>query len=191
MEFLKNDKILLRALEPEDLEAIYNWENDPTLWSVSSTLTPYSRYQLKKYIADSTCHDFYETKQLRLIIEKRRSHQRTGLADLFDFDPFNSRAALGILVDASSRKKGVALSAMNLLIEYAFKFLKLHQVYAHISADNKASIALFKSLGFKQSGILSEWVTSSNSRYEDVLIFQMINPEKTERLSLSKDLSDK
>jgi diamine N-acetyltransferase len=98
---------------------------------------------------------------------------------------------LGILVDASSRKKGVALSAMNLLIEYAFKFLKLHQVYAHISADNKASIALFKSLGFKQSGILSEWVTSSNSRYEDVLIFQMINPEKTERLSLSRDLSDK
>lgn len=48
---LSNDRVRLRALEPEDLELLYRWENDPELWEVGNTLAPYSRYILKEYIA--------------------------------------------------------------------------------------------------------------------------------------------
>ena len=50
---LSNDRVRLRALEPEDLELLYRWENDPELWEVGNTLAPYSRYILKEYIAGS------------------------------------------------------------------------------------------------------------------------------------------
>ena len=43
---LKNDRITLRAMEPEDLEFIYRMENDTTLWSAGSTNVPYSRYKI-------------------------------------------------------------------------------------------------------------------------------------------------
>ena len=35
---LSNDRVRLRALEPEDLELLYRWENDPELWEVGNTL---------------------------------------------------------------------------------------------------------------------------------------------------------
>ena len=36
-------KIFLRALEPEDLDFLYEMENDESLWEVGSTNVPYSR----------------------------------------------------------------------------------------------------------------------------------------------------
>ena len=40
---MQDENILIRALEPEDLEYLYKWENDMDLWDVSDTLTPYPR----------------------------------------------------------------------------------------------------------------------------------------------------
>ena len=60
---LSNDRVRLRALEPEDLELLYRWENDPELWEVGNTLAPYSRYILKEYIAGSD-RSIYESRQL-------------------------------------------------------------------------------------------------------------------------------
>ena len=51
--YLSDEEIRLRALEPEDLEVLYRWENDSTLWEVGNTLAPFSRYALKRYIAES------------------------------------------------------------------------------------------------------------------------------------------
>ena len=66
---LSNDRVRLRALEPEDLELLYRWENDPELWEVGNTLAPYSRYILKEYIAGSD-RSIYESRQLRFMIEE-------------------------------------------------------------------------------------------------------------------------
>jgi len=59
-------KIELRALEPEDLEQLYIWENDTEIWNVSETLSPVSRFILKRYL-ENAHKDIFETKQLRLI----------------------------------------------------------------------------------------------------------------------------
>ena len=41
---LKGEHIYLRALEPEDLEFIHAIENDESVWEISSTITPYSKF---------------------------------------------------------------------------------------------------------------------------------------------------
>ena len=67
---MKNSQpeVKLRALEPEDIDLLYEWENDHSIWYVSNTLTPFSKYILKKYIENSHL-DIYQTKQLRLMID--------------------------------------------------------------------------------------------------------------------------
>lgn len=37
MKLLENERIVLRALEPEDLEVLFRWENDASLWELGST----------------------------------------------------------------------------------------------------------------------------------------------------------
>ncbi|MDO4756926.1 MAG: GNAT family protein, partial [Parabacteroides sp.] len=64
--------------------------------------------------------------------------------------------------------------ALNLLITYAFSFLKLHQLYVHVSETNEASLKLFTRCSFLQTGVLRNWITSENG-YTDVIVMQRIN----------------
>lgn len=173
MELLHNEIIRLRAPEPEDLELLYRWENDPEWWKYGNTLAPYSRYQLKEYIAESH-RDLFDLKQLRLMIEYCPTDTTVGMVDLYDFDPFHRRAGVGILVDPLHQKKRLGTETLRLLMQYAFSFLKLHQLYVHIPVGNEPSRMLFEHCGFLVTGMLKDWI-SSEKGYSDVMVMQCLN----------------
>jgi diamine N-acetyltransferase len=172
---LNGNKIRLRALEPSDIDLLYTWENDEQLWNLSNTITPVSRFALEQYVLSSQ-NDIFAARQLRLMIEKKESENAgtIGSIDLFDFDPVNKRAGIGILILKAEQKKGYASEALELLVNYCFGVLKLHQVYCNISVDNTASIRLFKKFGFDESGIKKEWLMK-NDKWENELFLQLIN----------------
>ena len=166
----------LRPLEPTDLELLYKLENDETVWEISNTSAPYSKFVLKQYL-DNAHRDIYEVKQLRLVIEEVEENRAVGFVDLFDFDPRHRRAGVGIIVyDASERGKGYGKDALQVLSSYAFRHLNLHQLFAHISEDNTASISLFEQLGYKKAGMRKDWLITG-SGYKNDLIYQLINEE--------------
>lgn len=172
---IKNDKIILRALEPADADLLYQWENQMDLWVVSNTLTPFSRHQIITYINQISL-DIYQTKQLRLMIDilKENQQESIGMIDLFDFDPYHSRGGIGVMIYKPERGKGYAREAVALFIEYAFSHLGLHQVFCDISEDNNASIKLFESLGFSFVGRKKQWLKTP-SGYKDELMYQKIS----------------
>ncbi|MDR0429553.1 MAG: GNAT family N-acetyltransferase [Tannerellaceae bacterium] len=172
---LKNDKILLRALEPEDLELLYKWENDSSIWNSGNTMSPYSRYVLKKYISESHLN-IYDLKQLRLMVELRETGQTVGITDIYDFDAHHRKAGVGILLDPEYQRSGMATEAIKLLMDYAFSFLKIHQLYAYVAVTNEPSKALFLRCGFTVSGTLSDWI-STESGFTDVLVLQRFSPQ--------------
>jgi diamine N-acetyltransferase len=172
---MNSGNIRLRALEPEDLELLYEWENNDSYWVISNTVAPFSKYTLKRYLENSH-KTIFETSQLRLMIELVHEKKTIGTIDLFDFDPFHMRAGLGILIaDDAERRKGYASIALKCLIEYCFGTLQLHQLYCNILANNCESMDLFKKEGFVQSGIKKEWVKTTEG-YLDEYMFQLINP---------------
>ena len=173
---MKYNEISLRALEPEDLELLYGWENNVSYWTISNTIVPFSRYTLKRYLEDSH-KSIYETGQVRLMIDHIADNATIGTIDIFDFDPFHKRAGVGILIaNEQYRRKGYATMALKCLIDYCFSTLMLHQLHCGILSNNGESIDLFKKVGFIQSGIKKEWIRSSDG-YMDEYIFQMINPD--------------
>lgn len=169
---LKGNIITLRAPEPEDLDRLYLWENDTTLWPYGSTRAPLTRHQLWQYI-DSYDGDIFSARQLRLMIVDNESGNAIGTADIYDFDPHDSHAKAGIFVDGNHRRKGVASEALTLLAEYAHECIGLHQLVALVRSDNNPSIALFKRAGFKSCGCLRSWIKNGH-RYSDALIFQKL-----------------
>jgi diamine N-acetyltransferase len=170
---LKGQHVVLRAIEPEDIDLLYNWENDTENWNVSNTQTPFSRFILEQYITTSHV-DIYSAKQLRLMICEKEG-RAIGSIDLFDFDPNHMRAGIGILIaDKTDRKKGLASEALKLLSNYSFEILNLHQLYCNITTDNESSILLFQKHGFQITGIKKQWIRSGNS-FKDELLLQLIN----------------
>jgi diamine N-acetyltransferase len=170
---LKGKKVILRAVELSDKSVIYNWENDTDQWPISFTTKPFSSETIEQYIS-TDAYDIYTTKQLRLMV-CLPDNTLLGCVDLFDFDPRNQRAGVGILIDKHHRKFGYAFDAIEVLKSYAFDSLFLNQIYAHIDDYNEKSIALFQKSGFKQTGVLNAWNKKSNQVFNDVMIMQCIN----------------
>ena len=171
---LRGNTIYLRALEPQDLEFVYNIENDESIWNVSNTQTPYSKFLIRQYL-ENAHQDIYEAKQLRLAICKNDTFEAIGLIDLFDFDPKNKRAGVGIVIqNEQDRRQGFGKEALGLLIGYAFHQLGLHQLFANIDVKNESSVLLFATFGFQKIGIKKDWICLGHS-FHDEAIFQLIN----------------
>lgn len=162
-------------MEHNDLDSLFEIENDSTLWTISDTLAPYSRDLLTKYL-DQSGKDIFEAKQLRLAISPADDEELLGLVDLFQFEPHHQRAGLGIIVKKSHQGKGIAKQAVELMTRYAFQFLGMCQLYAHVPSNNPGSKRLFENLGFTLSGTLRNWIKESNG-FNDVLVYQLMNPD--------------
>ena len=160
MNILEGNLINLRAPEPEDLELLYRWENNSDTWLVSSTITPFSKFTLKQYIESHS--DIFESHQLRLMIDKKSfTDQKTGI----------------LIGEPVNRGNGYANDALQVLVKYAFSFLKLHQLFCNIASDNEISLNLFTKNGFEIIGLKKDWIASFNG-YIDEYILQLINKQE-------------
>ncbi|MDR4988941.1 MAG: GNAT family N-acetyltransferase [Bacteroidales bacterium] len=157
---LEGKHILLRPVEIDDLNHLYQWENDTENWHTSNNLNPFSRFFLEQYILNAQ-NNIYEDKQLRLVIVTRQ-HKQIGIIDLFEFDPHHKRAAVGIILAPDERKKGYGSEALQVLLEYAKSVLHLKQLYAGIGINNGPSIRLFQKAGFEITGTRKSWRLHEN-----------------------------
>lgn len=169
--------ISFRAIEPQDIDLLFQWENNPGLWHLSNTLSPFSRYHLEQYILNSS-NDIYADKQLRLMIEKHpatNASEVIGCIDLYEFEPHHKRAGIGILISEKFRNQGWGLQSLNLLCDYAFNTLLLHQLYCSIAQNNPASMHIFQQAGFQVIGTKKEWLYIDGALVDEIML-QKINP---------------
>ena len=173
---IRGTSVILRAMEPQDVDIMMIYENDTEIWPVSGTLVPYSRFTLDQFYKNAV-QDIYTARQLRLAIEliKETSRGQTiGYVDLFDFEPQQRRAGVGILIgDRRERNKGYGTEALKLLCKYSMEILNFHQLYCHVDTDNKMSLRLFEKAGFSKCGDLKEWIVF-DGKWRDVTMMQLI-----------------
>jgi len=172
---MRSENLQLRALEPSDVDLLYKWENNAAIWHLSNTLTPFSRFALEQYVLNAG-DDIFTAKQLRFMIDLHKADpvMTIGCIDMFDFDPINMRAGVGIMIVEEEREKGYASESLDLILDYSFNLLRLHQLYANVIAVNTASLELFKKKKFEVIGIKKEWIRMGDT-WADEYILQLIN----------------
>jgi len=163
-----NPRITLRAPEPGDVDRIFLWENDFSGAEASVNGAPVSRLQVWNYVQTYTA-DPFGAGELRLIIEA--DGRAVGHIDLVDVDARNRRAGISIYIAPGERRRGLGAAALAEMIKYCRATLDLHQVWAHVAVDNTASLALFRSAGFRPAGCLRSWLRR-DGRWVDVAVLQ-------------------
>lgn len=170
---LEGELTRLRALEAEDIDLLYAWENDPAVWGVSGTLAPFSRHTLRRFL-DEQQFDLYAARQLRLVVETLDG-RAVGLVDLFGFEPVDLRAGIGILIHGTGdRGRGYATDALAVLCRYARQTLGLHQLWCDVTADNAASLALFRRAGFVACGRKRAWRRTPDGWADELLLQKLL-----------------
>lgn len=172
--FIENTLVYLRALEPKDINVLYEWENDLKLWPVSFTQMPFSKFILEEFV-NASHQDIYTNKQLRLMVNDKSSHETIGAIDLFEFDPQHARCGIGIYIHENFRQQGFASQCIELIKTYAFNTLNLKQIYAHVNENNQSSLKLFTNCGFEKNGLKKCWHKTGLNSFENVWFLQYIN----------------
>lgn len=170
---LANDIIKLRAIEPQDIDFLFDLENDPKLWHVTQTNAPYSRYDIEQYVFASDKQDIASTKQIRFILEYLSESTAIGTIDLFDLDLLNRRAGIGIVLTEPFRGKGLAAMGLDFLVDYALNHLNLHQLYCNVEEGNSKSLELFQKKGFTVAGLKRDW-NAKDGGWEGEFLLQYI-----------------
>lgn len=167
---LRDDAVIIRAIEPEDLELMSLVENDMRLWDCTDTTVPYSTFVLREYIKHNTCN-FYDDHEVRMTITLPQG-LAVGFIDLRNYEPRHQRAEVGIVLMPEYQHLGLAQRSIRLLMEYATCVLHLHQVYAHVQVTNVPALHLFSKTGFQHTATLSQWTRCADG-WCDVMVYQM------------------
>jgi RimJ/RimL family protein N-acetyltransferase len=176
--FLSNDRIILRALEPEDAPLLAACNNDPAVRLSFFTHTPTSieakRVQISSLYAPGADY-------LPLAICPRDEESPVGITALHRVDLVSGAAVFSIcLTEATARGKGYGGEVTALMIEYAFDVLNLHRLQLHVWAGNAAGIRVYESCGFVREGVLREAMKHHGERC-DFLVMGLLEPEWRQR----------
>ena len=169
---LTGDKVLLRAIEPEDSETLRAMINDPEIermvWGYSF---PVSRKGQADWISSrSGNNDIF-----RAMIDV--DGEGIGTIMLSDIDLRNGSAEIHIkLADRNMRGKGYGTDAVKTLVRYAFRELRLNCIYSRVNANNTASKRMFLKCGFCLEGILRARVYKDGS-FQDFEEYSILSGE--------------
>ncbi len=168
---LQSSSHRLRAMEPEDLDLLFQLENSTEEWWMGAQLAPLNKATLQRYINGD--HDLYRDLQLRLIVETTEG-VAVGAVDLYQLDPRNRRAGVGVAIAPGHRQAGHAKAGLQLLVDYASEHLGLHQLWAEIPAVNDPSLRLFEGAGFAKGGRFNDWIRHDQG-WKDAIWVQRIS----------------
>ncbi len=163
--------VVLRGVEPGDIDLMYGVENDIDTWGVSGTTQPFSRYMLERFV-ESQHLDIFESRQMRLMATNV-SGEVVGIIDLFELDVYHHRAGVGIYVIDGFRGLGYGGRILNAFHDYCRDVLQLHQLWCDVGADNEASLRLFGRAGYEVVGVKRDWRWRGGD-YHDEVIMQVL-----------------
>ncbi|MCZ2109800.1 MAG: GNAT family N-acetyltransferase [Dehalococcoidia bacterium] len=171
---LKGDKVILRAMRPEDLEKYTDFRNDVELalqggWLVAPAPYGWIEADYRAYIAsrpEDTAWFGIET-QGKFI----------GQCLLHHFDHAARSCELGITIgDRDFQNRGYGRDAVRLLVKYAFRLRNIQRVWLSTGASNERAIKAFQAAGFEEEGRLRRHVWL-DGRYDDLVYMGILRED--------------
>ena len=171
---LYGDAVLLRPLEPADLEALHQQKND---LEIANMLVGFSSGYTMADLRDWLEHHRKRQDEVLWAIVDRESQRCLGHVGLYQIDLRARVAEFGIIVgDKSSWNRGIGRTSTRLAVEFAFRELNLNRVQLRVLATNERAIRLYGSMRFREEGRLRE-AQFKDGRYVDVIVMGVLRSE--------------
>jgi RimJ/RimL family protein N-acetyltransferase len=167
--------IYLRAFEMEDYKKINQWRKDAEMYELTAGPKRFVSSEVEKRWVEEK---IFSKNELYLAICLSSNDTIIGYISMKNIDTHNRTACWSgyVIGDKESREKGNASQAVMLLLEYAFEELGMNRVYAEALEENKVSLTLCASLGFKREGVLRNHVFKNNA-YHNLVQLGMLKGE--------------
>jgi ribosomal-protein-alanine N-acetyltransferase len=174
---LDTPRLMLRQMQPADAEAVRRLFGDPavTRYYDLDTLTD---VQQALALIQRQNERFERREGLRwglTLKQGRRRDQVIGTCG-YRFVPASAQGELGYDLARPHWRQGLMTEALRAVIRFGFQELRLNRIQALVMLGNKASVGLLDKLGFKEEGVLREYVYFK-SAFHDLRCFSLLRRE--------------
>lgn len=173
---LSTPRLLLRRLHPEDVEALCRYRSLPEVarhqgWESFGT-------EEAKRLIESQCdaEPGVPGSWFQVAIVDQATNTMIGDCGLHCLSDESLQMEFGITLSPTYQGQGYATEALQTLLHFAFITLGMHRVVGIMGDENKASISLFRRLGFRQEAhhIEHHW---HKGRWESEFVFALLKRE--------------
>lgn len=145
----ETDRVRLRELKMEDLQAIYGFEdaaNEPVLQAFIKETKESSEAHLDAYIQNMyPLHDYGIWA-----VEKKETGELIGLCGLGQTEVNGEICTdLGYYICQKCRNQRIATECIEIVLDYAKNYLEFDRIYAIIKEENRISKGILRKFGFK------------------------------------------
>lgn len=163
-----DDRIVLRAWTPNDLDALGELRNDLTLQEMlMSQPRPNSSDRVREWLVEKSGRD----DGVFFVIAARDSDRVLGYVQVVNMNAMHGTAELGICIGPDQQGSGYGSAAMNLLEDYLQRVFNMRKLLLHVFADNDGAVKFYFGLGFEEAGRMKRHFLN-NGEYRDVIIME-------------------
>jgi len=176
---LTGKRVVLRALEREDVKLIHKWQNDEEVMRLARS-QPDHVISMEALSAELDKQIKNEDPLVRRYgIEEKSTGRLIGWCSI-RFNSWAGRytsAEIGLAIGEKDRwRKGYGTEVTGLLLKECFEQLNLHHVGWWTYAENEGSIVLAKKMGFKEEGRLRE-NSFFDGQFHDSVVLGLLRDE--------------
>ncbi len=161
---IKGKKIILRSVIFDDAARL-------TAWFLDREINDHVlRKMLRKQDIETWITSLPEKKEELHLMVTTQEYTSIGCISLkINFQDRHAELAL-LIGEKEYWGKGYGTHASCLMIQHAFKKLRMHKVWLGVYAYNTRALSLYRKLGFVQEGILREQVYYKKKYYDEIIM---------------------
>jgi ribosomal-protein-alanine N-acetyltransferase len=170
---LETSRLILRQIKEEDTEGIYKFNSDIKSLQFIARNT-YTKMEQATEKFEQFQNAYSERKAIWWTYTLKTDDNFIGHGGLFDIDKENGKAEIGYGLLPGYWGKGYNSEAVEKIIDFGLKEMKLHRIYGLIVPGNDASVRVLEKFGFQKEGLLRDNGFARN-KYFDMGIYSFIN----------------
>ncbi len=167
------NKIRLRAIERDDLDAFVRWFNDPEIRRYLFMYRPLSKAAEERWFGELSRRD---PDEIPMAIETLDG-VLIGNTAFNDIDWRNRSAEFGIVIGEKEYwNRGYGTDATLTMLRHGFGTLNMHRIFLQTLEYNHRAIRCYEKCGFRHEGTLRKAIYR-DGEYHDLLMMSILRDE--------------
>lgn len=174
MAHIYGNRVMLREYRESDYEHMRGWVNNPKIVDTLSDifLYPHSEKDTRGYLDMAM-----STNWKGFVIAFRDTEEYIGQIDFIKLDEKNGWGELGIVIGKEEYLgKGFGTEALQLIIDFAFRQLRLNRVELVCWSFNARARHVYEKVGFVQEGVRRK-KRYRNGEFHDEICYGLLKEE--------------
>lgn len=172
---LETERLLLRDLQINDKEAIFDYRSDAETNQFQSWI-PKTLEEVETFIHNNSKEFNQPETWYQLLITDRNTKDIIGDVGVHFIDQENQQVEFGITLSKKHHHKGYASEALKGLIDYMFTDLQKHRITTSVDPENASSINLMNRIGFRKEAHFIQSLYLNGVWVDDV-VFALLQKE--------------